>query len=515
MTFLYPQVFILLLLLFWIFKKRQKSFNVHKICKNSAETKEHSWILYLVLGLMILALSRPVILEQKSEEEVLGKAFIIALDVSYSMRAEDLKPNRITYAKKKIETLFKKHPHERFSLFAFTTNPLILSPSTSDHQLLFAALGSLRVENILTHGTNLEKLFERIGKLQSEEKNLLLISDGGDGQDIAPLLALCNKHNISVFAMGMATMSGSTLSDRYGKKLKDKEGNLVITKLNPLLKQLAEQSGGAFVDHAGEFDLDLIRQKALSQKAKIGYLELYWIPLLAALILFWLFFVRFPKKLLALIPFLALHSEAGILDWYYIGKAADHYQNRSYQEAAINYEKVSFKTLQSQMNLANSYYQAGHYKRAQSIYKTLRTRDGALKKRIFYKLGNCAAKLKAYDEAKRYYRFALAFEKDEDIVYNLKMIADKTSKQRRDFPAFKSEDIAREDTPKGLDKQQKEQDGGKMQTQSGVNSAAGQSSDAQSKELKQRVSPSKLTRPLGYKAYELINQGYIDETNPW
>lgn len=490
MSLLYPQFLILFLALIWLFTKR-------------------NWLIYLSLALMIISLSRPVISGQKVDEALDAKEIIIALDVSYSMRADDIKPSRLEKAKALIEQILMQNQNDKYSLFAFTTNPLILSPSTTDHKLLLSALHSLKIDNILTHGTDFKTLFERISKMKVPVKNLLLFTDGGD------ISTLDIPEDIRIFAIGMASSHGSTLIDSYGKKIKDSHGNLVITRLNPNLKTLAKKSGGFFMAYdAVDLSLGFIDKSQKTQRTKVGYLELFWIPLIGALALFWLSFVSIPKKILALIPFLTLQSNAGLLDWYYISQAVERYQEGSYKIAIENFEKIEHKTMQSHMNLANSYYQVGNFKKAKSLYASLSSSNAKLKKAILYKLGNCSTKLKEYDSARGYYHKALAFGNDKDIVYNLSLIAQMKQKQRRDFPAFKSEDKAKDDTPQGSKKQKSVRKGGKKSTKTGMGSkASGQSSKTKSSSKK--VQSLQLTRPMGFKAYELINKGYISEKNPW
>ncbi len=492
MTFLYPQFLILFLVLFWIGRKKSKY-----------------WILYLSFSLMIVALMRPVISGQKVDETLNAKEIIIALDVSYSMRADDIKPSRLDKAKVLIEQILVHNKNNKYSLFAFTTNPLILSPSTTDHKLLLSALHSLKIDNILTHGTNFKTLFSRISKMQIPLKNLLLFTDGGDFliQDV--------PKDLRIFAVGLASSKGSTLMDSYGKKIKDSNGNLVISRLNPNLKTLAEKSGGSFMRYDEvDVSLDFVDQSLKTQRTKVGYLELFWIPLILALVLFLFSFISIPKKFLALIPFLTLHADAGLLDWYHISQAQKSYHKGFYKKAIKNFEKIEYITMQSQMNLANSYYQVGNFKKAKSLYALLSSSNVKLKKVILYKLGNCNTKLKKYDQARSYYQKALVFGNDKDIVYNLKLIATKKQKQRRDFPAFKCEDKAKEDTPQGSKKQKSVSKGGKKSTKTGMGTkSSGQSSKTKSSSKK--IQNSKLTRPMGFKAYELINKGYISEKNPW
>jgi Ca-activated chloride channel family protein len=468
-----------------------------------------NWMLYLSLSLMIVSLSRLVLTKQDIDESINAKEIIIALDVSYSMRADDIKPTRLEKAKELIKKIVIENKNDKFSLFAFTTNPLILTPATTDYKLLLVALDSLKVDNILTHGTDFKTLFTRLEKINSPQKNLLLFSDGGDMKDIDI------PEDLSIFAIGMATTKGGMLLDSYGKKLKDDKGDLVISRLNLNLKQLAEKSGGEFIYHDDlDLSLDFIKQKELILKKQKGYIELFWIPLVLALIFFFLYFVKVPKKFLLLLPFLGVSSEASMLDWYYIKEANISYKNSSYKKAIENFENIGHKTMQSELNLANCYYQAGQYKKAKSLYKSLKSKNPQIKKIIFYKLGNCSAKLKEYKQARVYYQKALSFGDDKDIVYNLKLIVKKIDQQRRDFPAFKSEDKAKENTPQGSDKKKNENKGSKKSTKTGVGSKA-QGSSSKTKSNTKKVNSSKITRPLGYKAYELINKGYIDEKTPW
>jgi Ca-activated chloride channel family protein len=459
---------------------------------------------------MIIALIRPILFKQKTKEVLNAKDIIIALDVSYSMRADDIEPSRLERSKELIREILKVNKGDRFSLFAFTTNPLVLSPATTDHELLITALDSLKVDNILTHGTDFKTLFIRLNKIKSEVKNILLFSDGGDIKEIDI------PDGLRVFAIGMATSKGGKLIDSYGKQLKDEKGNLVISKLNPYLEILANRSGGEFIDYDDfDFSLDFIKDKELNQKLKKGKIELFWIPLFIAMILFFFSFVKISKRFLLFVPFLSLDSYAGLLDWYYIKEARLSYQQASYKQAAQYFQKIEYKTMQSQLNLANSYYQADNYKEARSLYRSLKSTDPKIKKLIFFKLGNCSAKLKEYKIAREYYQKALSFGKDNDILYNLKLIDTKIQRKRKNLPALKSEDEVKNKKDKIEKDSNKDQSrGGKKSKKTGVGEKA-QGLNSSAKSITKKVNPSKITRPLGYKAYELINRGYIDEKTPW
>jgi len=463
MSILYPQVFILVLFLFWLEKRSQKT----------------AWLLRLSLVFMILALSRPVLTNVTEETSLAGKEFIIAIDVSYSMRATDIAPSRLERAKAIVRQILKDNPHARFALYAFTTNPLILSPSTRDQQLLRNALDSLQVNNILTHGTSLQALFDHISKLKMPEKNLILLSDGGEEREVDTL-------GLNLFSVGLASEKGAVLKDPYGKTLKNDKGNLLISTLNPLLKKISTHY---FPASTSTFDFGTIPQEQFSTKDKQASYDIFWVPLLIALILFLAHYIKVPKRFLALIPFLTLNAEAGLLDWYYIHQASSHYHDKAYKEAANYYQKIEHKTMQSQMNLASCYYQAGAYAKARSLYSALHSHNPQIKKKLLFKLGNCAVKEEDYESARAYYRDALVFGKDEDILYNLKQIAHK----KTDSHAPKA---------KGEDKMKMKAD---TQAQSAKNKKEAEGGNA----------PKAASHPLGYKAYDLINKGYINEKKPW
>jgi Ca-activated chloride channel family protein len=499
MSFLYPQVFLLFLALLYIY---QKSKTISP--------------LFLSISLIILALSRPVLVDQKNSQHIDSKEFIIALDISQSMRATDLVPSRVDVAKKMIREMLNQNSKDSFALFAFTTNALILSPFSTDHQILLSALESLNMRDVLTRSTNITNLLKKVAKLKTSTKNLIIFSDGADELDLKEAKEITQKNGIKIYAVALATKKGTTIKDEYGKLIRDKDNHLVITRLNPAFRDLSLSSGGEFFEW-DEFDnsLDFIDSQKSSKKSSVGYVELFYIPLLLALVLFLLHYIKLLKKVLLLLPFLATFSEAGVLDWYYIEKASSSYSEKNYKDAIVYFQRVSHKTMQSELNLANSYYQNHSYKKAYNIYKNLNSSNKDIKKVIYYKMANCEVKLKKYDKAKNHYVDALSFGEDRDIAYNLyKIINLHTS--RRDFPAAKTKEQNDKNTPQGKNntKNQKKKSKGSGKNQ-GSKSATSNSNTQEKKRSSSSSSSGTFSHPLGYKAYDTINKGYIDEKKPW
>ncbi len=455
----------------------------------------------IVLALMIVALSRPAVMRHEHSKAMEATEAVIALDLSYSMRADDIVPSRLEAAKATIKKLIASTPQNRYALFGFTTNPLILAPYTSDGLLLEEAIDAIDADNILTKGTSLLKLLRYLGKAKIPVKNLILFTDGGDAHEVDALVRAAKNAGIRIIAVGMATCRGAMLKDSYGKSLKDSSGALVVTRLNPILPRLARESGGLFIPWRSISEtasdvaaaLEAIAEKARFSQREAGYLELYWIPLLAALLLFFVTFVKVPRKLLLLLPFIAQSGEAFWLDWYHIDRAHSAYARGAYEEAAEAFSAVRHKTIQSEFNRALLLYREGKYRETITLLERLKTRDPVLKEKILFLLGNALVRTKRYSRAAAVYQQALALKEDAAVLHNLQLILGKKEQKKRKPPVFKK----------------------KHGKKRGVATAA-QKPKSQTKTAQGRVKEApKKRRILGYKAYELINKGYIDEKRPW
>ena len=160
------------------------------------------------------------------------------------MKATDISPTRYDFAKETISALLQANPGDNVMLIAFTTNPLLLSPPTTDHALINIALENLNPEFILTKGTSLEKLFKKLSSMKIGHKNLVLITDGGEENNLEKLTTLVENADISLTILALGTKQGTTIQNKDGSLLKDKEDNLVISRVNPLLESLASSVSG-------------------------------------------------------------------------------------------------------------------------------------------------------------------------------------------------------------------------------------------------------------------------------
>jgi len=510
MMFLYPTLLWLLLpLALFVFKSTP-----------NLQIRTH----LLIVILLLLALARPVQESAKQESPIEAKELIIALDVSYSMQASDIAPTRYLFAKKSIKTLLKHNATDNVMLIAFTSNPLLLSPPTTDHALIGVALDALNPQFILTKGTSLKKLFHALAQMHQQNKTLILLTDGGEEQKAQPLADILKQNNITLITVALGTTKGTTLTTQTGKSLKDNKGNLVISRINPMLKKLTSLAQGIYLEAqttpqkmAKEIEDALMQQTQTQQIEKIQhhYKEYYAIPLFIALVLFFLLHTKGVRYLLILYALLGISLHAGILDGYYLHKAYRAYTEQKYPLSLQVLKKIETPSLQSQMALAAVYYKQGNYKKALEIYHTLHSRSLFVKQAIYYNCANAYAQLGSYAKARQNYVKVLQLGEDNDAKENLKLLLFLTDKKAKALG--KSHPQSQHSNAHKTPSQEKETKEKKQEEQqsSGSGSGGESTNKAKTKKTKLLLDKDASKHPLSSKVYELINKGYINETHPW
>jgi len=508
MTLLYPHLLWLsppLFLLLWL--KRDNLMHL-----------THS----IVLLLIVVALVRPVQEKALQEGAIEAKDIIIALDVSYSMRAADIRPTRYGFAKETISALLAQSPSDNIMLIAFTTNPLLLSPPTTDHALINTALKSFNPEFILTKGTSLKTLFTKLKNLDVAHKNLILITDGGEEENLLELTTLLEDAKISVNVLALGTTQGATVINKEGVALKDKEGNLVISRINPLLEKLTHATKGTYLTAsttpemtASTLNAALTTHANTVQKMQHYYKEFYQYPLFVALLLFLVLHTRAVKYLLILFTFFGFQAEASIFDNYHLHTAYTQYKKQNFHTSNKHLQQIQMHSLQSRLLLANTYYKQSQFTLAIQHYKSIRSSSIPIKKMLYYNIANAYAQLEKYDNAKRYYAKTLQLGVDADASFNLSTIALLQNKKNADLgiahPKSQSSDSSKSEEQETNDDKSRKED----QPSSGSGDA-GESKSKEEREKGQLLgSDEEEKHPLSSKTYELINKGYIRETQPW
>ncbi|MDD3598421.1 VWA domain-containing protein, partial [Sulfuricurvum sp.] len=137
--------------------------------------------LLVTVALLILALARPVVVQKPVNVEQKGSDVILAVDLSYSMRATDIVPSRLEAAKRILSEIVRKDQIDRFGVIGFTTNAIVLSPLTKDKELLEHLFNGLDESQIMTKGTNIMSALELARKMShAAHPVVILLTDGGD-----------------------------------------------------------------------------------------------------------------------------------------------------------------------------------------------------------------------------------------------------------------------------------------------------------------------------------------------
>jgi len=255
-------------------RKRLEKFGQREVIKSLMPTVSRSrgWIKLSIfsLGLFFFALglARPQLGAKLKDVETKGVEIMIALDVSNSMLAEDYSPNRLERAKLAISRLVDKLNEDRIGLIVFAGQAYIQLPITTDYVSAKIFLNNINSESVPVQGTALaEAINASIKSFSLDSKNsraVILITDGENHED-DPVSAAktANDLGVRIFTLGIGSDTGKPIQMPGGELLRDKDGNIVVTKLDQeTLAKVAEAGGGVFV-RAGnsDFGLDAIVDK--------------------------------------------------------------------------------------------------------------------------------------------------------------------------------------------------------------------------------------------------------------
>ncbi len=486
-------------------------------------------LLYAAALLMLLALARPAVVDTAQTRQHETHDYIVAVDASFSMQADDLSPTRYAVAKAAIARLLRRHPHDRFTLFAFTANALLISPPTTDTAISLQALDALNPQYILSKSTDLRSLFKAVAKLPMREKTLIVFSDGGDESDTAGLATLLKRSRIRPYFAATGTRHGAALK-KDGHLLKDRHDALVVSRINPMLEPLARESGGRYYEIRTPEDIDALSDDLDADAVKIHTFrvqslhELFFVPLLLAMLLFFAAVTRLHRLYpFVLVAMLTPHAaRAGVFDGWQLHRAQTALHEKRYEEAARAYEKMA-PSPKSFYNAATAWYMAGNYAKAIEYYRQIKTADPVLKEAVFYNMGNAAARMHRFDEARRWYLHALSLTDDPDALHNLRVVEARARQHqppavtaRKHGNDRASAGVQRKNGNKRKKKAASDDKGGsKRPAETAAHGGGGSEHRTKRIPVADKNAPETPQHRLGYRAYELINKGYSHESKPW
>jgi Ca-activated chloride channel homolog len=280
---------ILFIFFIWVIKQKKKMIgrfgkleSLQKMMKQYSVRKRNLKIILILSSYLffVFAFANPQIGTKLEDVKREGVDIIVALDVSKSMLAEDIKPNRLQKAKHELSQLIDLLQGDRIGLVAFAGIPHVQCPLTLDYSAAKLFLGIIDIDLIPQPGTAIGSAIEASVKAFNSEdrkhKVLILITDGED-HETDPLEAakVAEQQGVKIYTIGIGSPQGVPIPeyDRYGRSSgfkKDKQGGVVTTKLDVLtLQKIAFQTGGKFYQAtSGEAELDEIYKEIAELEKK-------------------------------------------------------------------------------------------------------------------------------------------------------------------------------------------------------------------------------------------------------
>lgn len=264
---LIPFFFLGMGLWLWGRRRRLRRFGDEALVNElmSSWSRGKLWVRTVLLSLafffFVIGLSRPQIGAKLKDHKIKGAEIMIVLDVSNSMLAQDYSPDRLERAKLAISRITDKLKDDRIGLIVFAGTSFVQLPITSDYVSAKMFLNSISTESIPIQGTAIGDAIStavRGFSAQSEHSRaIIVITDGENHEDDAVAAAKqAAEAGIKVYTIGVGSADGQPIP-MNGELLKDKDGNIVVTRLDEVtLRKVASAGGGAYV-HAGNDEFGL------------------------------------------------------------------------------------------------------------------------------------------------------------------------------------------------------------------------------------------------------------------
>lgn len=499
---------LLLILYFFVLYWKKKTIKkigdanlVKEMIKNYSSQKFALKFVLIVVAFTSTAFALANLRSPQGAEQVNrnGIDIMIALDVSKSMLAKDIKPNRLERAKQAIAKLIDKLDNDRIGIVVFAGRAYLQMPLTSDHGAAKMYLSAASTDAVPTQGTVISDALEMcnasFNTKEKKYKAVVLITDGEDHDESAlEIAADMADEGIVINTVGIGSPEGATIIDELtNQDKKDINGNVVITKLNEEeLKKIAEKGKGAYQrftttdELVNKLDAELgsMDQRTVTEDSLVNYENYFPYFLLLALVLLVVeLFVserkalvraplantkRIPKKAkplpfaICLLPvFICLLPMATFAqnEKELIKKGNEAYNKKEYENAVTNYKQATEKNpvnATAQYNLGNALYKNKKTDEAVQAY------DEALSKAVskedksksYYNKGVVLQNNKKLPECIEAYKNALKLNpQDEDARQNLqKALQQQKQEEKKDNNDKKKDNKSKDD------KKQKEKD---------------------------------------------------------
>ena len=389
-------------------------------------------------------------------------ALVIALDLSRSMNATDIKPSRLSRARFKITDILKQRKDGQTALLVYAGDAFTVTPLTEDTETISSQLSALTTEIMPSQGSNtvlaLEKAIELLKQSGLQSGEILLVTDGINYDDTADMAESLAPYRLSI--LGVGTAEGAPIKNIQGGFLKDQQGNIVIPKLNVSeLSALASKANGLYKSiSTDDSDIDALLKQLDNPTEKqaednSNLLIDQWDEKGPWLLLLALPFaaLSFRKGLLsfALLILLPFPETSYALEWKDLWQtqnqqAQQAFKQNNYQQAAEQFEESQWK--------AAAQYKAGQFEQA---VETLQDDESAAG---LYNKGNALAQAGKLPEAIEAYEKSLKQNPDnEDAKHNKEQVEKQLEKQKQDQQQGDDQQENKQDDSQKKDQEQQDE----------------------------------------------------------
>jgi Ca-activated chloride channel family protein len=423
------------------------------------------WVLLGALALLIVMLARPQLGTKISHEKRVGIETIIALDISNSMRAEDIIPSRLDRSKMMIENLVDHFTNDKIGLIVFAGDAFVQLPITSDYVSAKMFLSSIDPSMMATQGTDIARAIEMATHSFTQEegigKAIIVITDGEDHEGGALEAAEAAKdEGMRVYVLGVGSTNGAPIPiSGTGNYMTDRSGNTVMSALNEdMCKQIAQAGGGAYIHVENnsaaqqqlDRELDKLAKKETSttvysefdeQFQAVGILVLLLLiieicildrrsPMLKRVSLFG------KRKAVAVVLVMLAMSATAQTDRQYVRQGNKLFRSGDYPNAEVSYRKAiekNPKNPQAVFNLGNALMAQKKDSAAVVQFENAsKLETNPLRKaKAFHNMGVVCQSHKMYGEAIEAYKNALRLNPaDDETRYNLVLCKHQQQKQQ-------------------------------------------------------------------------------------
>ena len=267
-TYLYILILLPIILLIFLYNKYWQKRTIKKYFDDAtfnflspelSSTKSYikTSLTLLIISILVFGLVNPKIGTELKTVKREGVDIVFAIDVSKSMLAEDIAPNRIFKAKRLVSEIFNKLGSDRVGIIAYASTAIPVLPITNDFSSAKMFLESLNTDMLSSQGTSIVEAIE-LSKGYFDDENqtnrvLCILSDGEDHEyDENQFISTLSDSGIIILSVGLGSTKGAPIPIKENNIVKsykkDDKGEVVITKLNDeLLKKIATQSSGKYI----------------------------------------------------------------------------------------------------------------------------------------------------------------------------------------------------------------------------------------------------------------------------